>query len=66
MCFLDGYLNLEFENTKIIAKLARMQEDLHTFSVQARSHNTMYVIANLEGITEVTPSGTITHNINPH
>ena len=66
MCSLGGSLNLEFENTKIIAQRARLQEDLHTFSVHVRSHDTMYIIVNLEGITNVGSSGVISYNINPH
>ena len=60
MCSLNGSLNLEFENTKIIVQQARVQEDLQTFSVHVRSHNTMYVIVNLEDITDVTSFGTST------
>ena len=66
MCSLDGSLNLELENTKIIAQRARVQENSYTFSVHVRSYDTMYVIINLEGITDVPPSGAITHNTNPH
>ena len=66
MCSLDGSLNLEFENTEIIAKQARVQEDLHTFSVHVKSHNIMYIILNLEGITNVGSSGVISYNTNPH
>ena len=66
MCSLDGSLNLEFENTKVIAQQTRVQEDLHTFSMQARNQDTMYAIVNLEGITNVTPSSTPKHNTNPH
>ena len=64
--FLGESLNLQFENTKIIAKQTREQEDLHTCFVHVRSHNSMYVIINLERITDGTLSGTITHRINPH
>ena len=42
-----------------------VQEDLHKISVHTKSHNTMYGIVNLEGITNVTPSGVITHDTNP-
>ena len=66
MCSLGGSLNLAFENTKIIAKRAMVQEDLHTFSVYVIRHDTMYVIVNLEGITDVPSLGSITHNINSH
>ena len=66
MCSFGGPLNPAFENTKIIAKRAMVQEDLHTYSVHVKSHNTMYVIVNLEGITNVVSSGAITHNPNPH
>ena len=66
MCFLGGSLNLKFENIRIIAQRARVQEDSHTFSVHVRSHNIMYIIVNLEGITNITPSGAITHDTNPH
>ena len=54
MSSLGESLNLEFKNTKIIAKLARVQEDLHIFFVHIKSHDTMYIIVNLEGITNIT------------
>ena len=66
MCSHDGSLNLKFENTNIIAQGARVQEDSHTFSLNVRSHNIMYVIINLEGITDITPFGTTAHNTHPH
>ena len=66
MCSLGRSLNPAFENTKIIAKRAIVQEDLHTFSVRVKSHNTMYVIVNLEGITDITSAGAITHNTDLH
>ena len=66
MCSFGESLNLKFENIKIIAKRAMMQENLHTFSVHTKSHNVMYVIVILEGTTDVTSSGAITHNKNPH
>ena len=43
-----------------------VQEDLHIISVHAKSHNTMYGIANLEDTTDVTLSGVIVHDTNPH
>ena len=43
-----------------------VQEDWHTIYVHAKSHDTMYKIVNLEDTTDVTPSGVITHNTNPH
>ena len=43
-----------------------MQEDLYTFSVHVKSHNTMYVIVNLEGINDIGSSGVISYNTNPH
>ena len=66
MCSLGKSLNLKFENKRIVVKRARMQEDLHTFSVHAKSHDIMYIIVNLEGITNVGSSGVISHNTNPH
>ena len=66
MYSLGRSLNLAFENTKITTKRVMVQEDLYLFSMHAKSHNTMYVIVNLEDITDVTPLGVIPHNINPH
>ena len=65
MCSLGGSLNLEFENAKIIAKRARVQEYLHQISVHVKSHNTIYVIVNLEGINDITSSGVIAQNTKP-
>ena len=66
MCSFGGSLNPAFENTKIIAKRVRIQEDLHTFSVYVIRHDTVYVIVNPEGITDVGSSGVISYNTNPH
>ena len=65
MCSLGGSLNLEFDNTKIIAKQARVQEDSHTFSVHVKSHDAMYIIVNLEGITDFGSSGVISYKTDP-
>ena len=65
MCFLGGSLNPAFKNTQVIAKQAMVQEDLHTFSVHVKSLNTMYIIVNYKGITDVISLGAITHNTNP-
>ena len=42
-------------NTKIIAQLVRVEEDSHTFFVQVSSHDTIYVIVNLQDLTNITP-----------
>ena len=42
-----------------------VQEDLYTFSVHAKNYDKMYVIVNLEGITDVTLLGVVAHNTNP-
>ena len=63
--FLSESLNLKFENTRITAKQAVVQEDLHRISVHAKSHNTLYKFVNLEDTTNVTFSGVVTHNTNP-
>ena len=62
--FPNGSLNLVFKNTRITVKRAMVQEDLHTISVHAKSYDTLYRNVNLEGITNVTPLGVITHNKN--
>ena len=55
-----------FKNQKTTTKQTMVQEDWHTFSVHAKRHNTMYIIVNLEVITNITYLGFITHNANPH
>ena len=43
-----------------------VQENLHTIFMHAKSHDTMYRIVNLKGITDFTPSGVIAHDTNSH
>ena len=61
-----GSLKPVFENTRITVEQVVVQEDLLKTFLHAKSHNTMYGIVNLKDTTEVTFSGVVSHNTNPH